>query len=63
MNTVIQVSGWSVLTCVAKYGHLNILSLLMEFGAEVNAQDKVYIIHYTVGCVMMIIQCRLGALH
>ena len=27
--------------CVTKYGHLSILQLLMESGAEVDAQDKV----------------------
>ena len=27
--------------CVAKYGHLSVLELLVEFGAEVDAQDKV----------------------
>ena len=39
-----QVSGWSVLMCVAKYGHLGILGLLVDYGAEVDAQDKVILL-------------------
>ena len=33
-----------MLMCVAKYGHVKILQLLLKYGAEVDAQDKVSII-------------------
>ena len=30
--------------CVAKYGHIKILQLLLKYGAEVDAQDKVNVV-------------------
>ena len=41
INTSIQELDLSVLMCAARLGHLDIMKLLIEFGAEPDAVNKV----------------------
>ena len=44
--SIISQDGWSALMCAASEGHTEVITQLLEAGANTDLQDKVYRLSY-----------------